>query len=122
MKKKNYIIINKLIKKFFLLIFIGFDSRFFFKKAKSQNKNIESIFLKKISKFIKNKSFVEIGFHNMEFNCIGLIEKNFSGLLIDSGRIANIFIMKLILYMIGKKNVFVKNIHIEKKNVFSIFV
>ena len=99
---------KKIYNKFFFIIKIFFDKNFFFKFAKSQNKNQENNFLKKISKNIKNKNFIEIGFHNTEFNCIGLIEKNFSGILIDSGRYSNIILMKLILNIIGKKRVKVK--------------
>ena len=112
---------KKIYNKFFFIIKIFFNKNFFFKFAKSQNKNQENNFLKKISKNIKNKNFIEIGFHNTEFNCIGLIEKNFSGILIDSGRYSNIILMKLILNIIGKKRVKVKHLHIEKKNLKKIF-
>ena len=59
--------LKKIFSKFFLY------SKFFlimnfFKFAKSQNKNKENNYLKKISKSIKNKNFIEIGFHNTEFN------------------------------------------------------
>jgi len=111
----------KIFNKFFFIIKIFFNKKFYFKFAKSQNRNKENNFLKKISKNIKNKNFIEIGFHNTEFNCIGLIEKNFSGLLIDSGRILNVILMKLILKIIRKSKVKVIHMHIEKKNLKGIF-
>lgn len=114
--------INKIISKINFLIRITFSKTYFYRYARSQNNNEENRFLKKISKNIKYKNFTEIGFHNTEFNCIGLIEKNFSGLLIDSGRSLNLQIMKLILFLIGKsQKIKVENLHVEKKNVRNIF-
>ncbi len=114
--------INKIISKIHFLVRILLSKNYFYEYAKSQNNNEENKFLKKISKKIKYKNFVEIGFHNTEFNCIGLIENNFTGLLIDSGRLINLQIMKLILVLIGKsKKIKVDNLHVEKKNVRQIF-
>ena len=114
--------INKIISKIHFLVRILFKKNYFYEYAKSQNNNEENKFLKKISKNIKYKNFIEIGFHNTEFNCIGLIENNFTGLLIDSGRFINLQIMRLILVLIGKsKKIKVENLHVEKKNVRRIF-
>ena len=106
----------KIINKISLFFKILLNEEFFFAKCQSQNKNKESSFLKKISNKIKNKTFLEIGFHHLEFNCIGLIEKDFSGLLIDGGRKLNIISMKFILFLIRKK-VEVSNLYITKKNI-----
>ncbi len=114
--------IFKIVFKIIFLIRIIFSNNFFFKFAKSQNNNEENLFLKKVSKKIKNKYFVEIGFHNTEFNSISLIEKNFSGMMIDSGRFLNVILMKIILFLIGKsRKVKVKHFHVETKNIKSIF-
>jgi hypothetical protein len=112
--------LSKFIKKIFFLSQIIFDNKLYYKLAKSQNKNKENLFLKKISSKLDFKYFIEIGFHNTEFNCLGLIEKNFSGLLIDSGRWINVFIMRLIIKIL-KKDIQVLHFHIEKKNVKKIF-
>jgi hypothetical protein len=111
--------ITKFFRKVYLLIKIIINCNYFYKIAKSQNNNRENIFLKKISKKIDNRSFVEIGFHHLEFNTIGLIEKNFSGILIDGGRKINCFLMWLIVFLISK-NVKVKNQFITKKNSIKI--
>ncbi len=114
--------INKIISKIIFFIRIAFYKNYFYKYARSQNNNQENRYLKKLSKNIKHKNFIEIGFHNTEFNCIGLIENNFTGLLIDSGRFINLQIMKLILFLIGKnQKIKVENIHVENKNVGRIF-
>lgn len=106
----------KILTKISLFFKILLNEKFFYDKCKSQNKNKESSFLKKVSNRIKNKSFLEIGFHHLEFNCIGLIEKDFSGLLVDGGRKLNIISMKFILFLI-KKKVEVSNLYITKKNI-----
>ena len=111
--------ITKLFRKVFLLIKIIINNNFYYKIAKSQNSNKENIFLKKISIKLENRSFIEIGFHHLEFNSIGLIENNFSGTLIDGGRKINCFIMKLIIFLINK-NIKVKNYFITKKNFIKI--
>jgi hypothetical protein len=118
-KKLKYFIF--LIRYFFNVIK---DKNFYFKNSKSQNKNQESLFLKKISNKIKKKTFLEIGFHYNQFNCIGLIKKGFKGTLIDGGKYTNITIMRLINFLLNlnlkifntfltKKNI--KNIEIDKK-------
>ncbi|WP_440657160.1 hypothetical protein [Candidatus Pelagibacter sp. HIMB1509] len=111
--------ITKFFRKVFLILKIIVNKNFYYKIAKSQNHNKENIFLKKISKKLKNKSFIEIGFHHLEFNSIGLIENNFSGVLIDGGRKINCLIMKLIIFIINK-NVKVKNYFITKENLTKI--
>ena len=52
----------------------------------SQSWGEESQFLRKCSKYLENKSFIEFGFAIDEFNSISLINKNFQGLLIDTWR------------------------------------
>ena len=96
--------IIKFINKIIFLIKFTFDSELFYKTSKSQNENRENIFLDYLSNFIVNKSFIEIGFHHLEFNCISLIKKNFKGLMIDGGRPINIFLLKFIIFMLKKKN------------------
>ena len=111
--------IAKFFRKVYFLIQVILNKNYFYKIAKSQNNNKENIFLKKISNKIKNKSFIEIGFHHLEFNSIGLIRNNFSGILIDGGRKINCFIMKLIIFLTNK-NVQVKNYFITKENCIKI--
>lgn len=112
--------IKKIFKKLIFFLYILYNQNYYFRVAKSQNNNKENIFIKKLSKIVPNKNFIEIGFHNTEFNCVGLIEKNFTGTLIDSGRMLNIIIMRIILFIIGKSNIEVKDIHVEKKNLKKI--
>ena len=111
--------IAKFFLKIYFLIKVILNNNYFYEIAKSQNNNQENIFLKKISNKIKNKSFIEIGFHHLEFNSISLIKNNFSGILIDGGRKINCFIMKMIVFFINK-NVKVKNYFITKKNSIKI--
>jgi hypothetical protein len=94
----------------------------FFLLTKSQNKNQENIFLKDISKHINKKTFVEIGFAYNQFNCIGLIENNFSGKLIDAAinDNLNISIMKVISKLI-KKKITVINKFITLDNITEVF-
>lgn len=110
---------TKLIKKIFFFSRLLFSSSSYFKNCRSQNNNKENIYLSKLSHLIKKKKFLEIGFHHLEFNCVGLIEKNFSGLLIDGGRKLNILSMKFILFLI-KKKVVVRNLYVTKKNIKKI--
>lgn len=109
----------KIITKIILFIKIFLNEKAFYLNCQSQNNNKENIYLKKISNKIESKSFLEIGFHHLEFNCVGLIQKNFSGLLIDGGRKINIFSMKFILFLI-KKKVVVRNLYVTKKNIKKI--
>ena len=92
-----------MLKKINLFSKLFFDKKLYFNFCKSQNNNEECEFLKKIENSFVNKYFVEIGYHHLEFNSIGLIESNFSGCLIDKGRTSNMIAMKLILLIIGKK-------------------
>jgi hypothetical protein len=80
----------------FFLIRIMFDKNEYYSTTKSQSQNQESEFLVQISSSIKNKIFVEFGFHYAAFNCIGLIREGFSGLLIDGDPSENTLIMKMI--------------------------
>ena len=94
----------------------------YFLITKSQNKNLENIFLKDISKHINKKTFIEIGFAYDQFNCIGLIENDFSGKLIDAAinDNLNISIMKLISKRI-KKDIIVINKFIDLDNINEVF-
>ena len=85
--------IKKISKKILFLFKFFFHPNYYFEIAKSQNNNEENIFLKSVAKHVKTKNFVEIGFHHMEFNCIGLMQNGFSGLLIDGGCIKKILIL-----------------------------
>ena len=60
----------KILSKISLFFKILLNEKFFYAKCKSQNKNKESSFLKNVSNKIKNKSFLEIGFHNGYTNTI----------------------------------------------------
>jgi len=112
----------KKIKYFIFLVIYFFniikDKNYYFKKTKSQNKNLENLFLKKISNKIQNKTFLEIGFHYNQFNCIGLIKKGFNGTLMDGGKYTNIAIMKLINLLLCLKlkiiNIFLTRNNIKK--------
>ena len=94
--------IIKFINKIFFLIKFLLNPQFFFKESRSQNENQENIFLNYLGDFISKKTFIEIGFHHLEFNCINLIKKNFKGLMIDGGRPINIYILKFIIFILRK--------------------
>ena len=94
--------IIKFINKIFFLIKFLLNPQFFFKASRSQNENQENLFLNYLSDFITKKTFIEIGFHHLEFNCISLIKKNFKGLMIDGGRSINIYILKFIIFILRK--------------------
>ena len=88
--------IIKIINKINFLLRIFFSNKLFFDVCKSQNDDNENIFLTYLADFINNKNFVEIGFHHMEFNWLGLVKKNYKGLMIDGGRLINILLLKII--------------------------
>jgi len=100
------------------LIRLCFYPNIYFDKCKSQNDNKENIFLNELKNNIKNKYFIEIGFHHIEYNCICLVQDNFQGLMIDGGRKINIFMLKLIFFLIGKK-IHIKNQFITRENIIS---
>jgi hypothetical protein len=95
--------IKQIYRDIFLLLNITINRNYYYNNVKSQNFNQESKFLEKISKYVTNKYFVEIGFHYNQFNCINLIKKNFNGLLIDAGSFKNFFLMKVVLFLLKKK-------------------
>ena len=109
--------IIKIINKIIFLLQIFFSNKLFFDVCKSQNNNKENIFLTYLGDFINNKNFVEIGFHHMEFNCLGLIEKNYKGLMIDGGRLTNILLLKIIFLIIKKKVKVIKK-YLTLENIF----
>jgi hypothetical protein len=103
-----------------LIINIIFNNNYFFEKTKSQSQNQENIFIEKISRHIKNKFFLEIGFHYSQFNFISLIKNGFNGILVDAGSIKNIFFTKLIFFLIKKKITVLKKF-ITLNNIIDIF-
>lgn len=123
---KNYKISKLRFKQFYwkilyLIKVLTVPSNYFL-ITKSQNNNLENIFLKNISKHINKKTFIEIGFAYDQFNCIGLIENNFSGKLIDAAinDNLNISIMKLISKRINK-DIIVINKFIDLDNINEVF-
>ena len=111
--------IIKIINKITFLINIFFSNELFYIKCRSQNENKENIFLNYLSNFIKNKNFIEVGFHHLEFNCVGLIKKDFKGLMIDGGRLSNILLLKLIVLII-KKDIKVLRKFIITENIIQL--
>ena len=103
---------------FYLIVNIFFDKNYFYKVTKSQNQ--ENKFIKKLSKYIVNKSFVEIGFDYSQFNFIYLIKKSFTGFLVDAGSKKNIFMMKLIVFLLKAKVKILKKF-ITLDNILDIF-
>ena len=108
------------IKYFINIFFINSES--YFSLTKSQFNNQENIFIKNFSKYIKSKNFVEMGYHYRELNCIGLIQNNFFGKIVDAdlGEIFNSFIMKKIIKKVKKKVQVIKRF-INLDNMDDIF-
>ncbi len=111
------------MKKFFSRIYklaiLIISKKYYFSICKSQSENQENKFLShNFSKF-ENKNFLEIGFHWNQFNCIGLIQKNFRGHLIDGGNKKNIIIMKLINFF-HKLQITVTHLFVSKDNILHI--
>ena len=92
-KLKNFFL--RLLKILTLLL----DKKKYFSKVQSQTQNQEKEFIDNFSKKFENKNFLEIGFHWFQFNCVGLIDKNFQGFLIDAGSQKNIILMKLFCFV-----------------------
>ena len=110
---------TKIIKIFNFLSKIIRNPNHYFEIAKSQNNDEESKYLNSIKGHFQNKSFLEIGFHYYSFNCLSLMNDNFKGVLIDAGKLSNIFIMKFI-GLILKKKLSVRNIFIDTDNIKKI--
>ncbi len=108
------------INYFFKIFFI--NSINYFSLTKSQFNNEENIFITNLSKYLKNKNFIEIGYHYRELNCVGLIENNFDGKVIDAdmGQAFNSLIMKIIMKK-TKKNIKVIKRFVSLKNIDDIF-
>jgi len=106
---------------YFFKIFI-INSNNYFSLTKSQFNNEENIFISSISKYIKKKNFVEIGYHYRELNCVGLIKNNFEGKLVDAdmGAAFNSLIMKMIIKKTKKKIKVIKKF-ISLENIDDIF-
>ena len=92
-----------ILRNFLFLIRVIIIKDYYFKNTKSQNSNQENQFISYLSKFVKNKNGIEIGFHFNQFNFIGLYKKNFKILLIDGGSKFNIFMMRIINIILRKK-------------------
>lgn len=75
--------LRRVYRDFYLIVNIFFDKNYFYKVTKSQNQ--ENKFIKKVSNYIVNKSFVEIGFDYSQFNFIYYLKKSFTGVLVDAG-------------------------------------
>ncbi len=106
---------------YFFKIFI-LDSDNYFSLTKSQFNDEENIFISSLSKHLKNKNFVEIGYHYRELNCSGLMKNNFEGKMVDAD-MANIFnslIMRMIVKR-TKRNVKVFKRFVNLKNIDDIF-
>ncbi len=106
---------------YFFKIFLV-DSSNYFSLTKSQYNNEENIFISNLSKYLKNKSFVEIGYHYRELNCVGLIKNNFEGKMVDAdmGNSFNSLIMKMIIKK-TKRNIKVIKRFINLNNINDIF-
>ena len=65
----------KILKKIIFIFSLFFSPDKYYSKAKSQNNNLETKYLEFLESDIKNKYFIEIGFHNMEFNCLAFGKK-----------------------------------------------
>lgn len=132
---KNSIIKKMIYKVSFLFFFfkIFWTIRYFFKIfylnsenyfliTKSQFNDQENIFIKSLSNFIESKNFVEIGYHYREFNCIGLIQNNFFGKVVDAdmGDRFNSYIMKKIIKITKKKIEVIKRF-VDLDNMSDIF-
>ena len=113
--------IIKFINKIIFFIKFLFDNKHFYKKSKSQNNNEENTFLDYLSSFINSKSFIEIGFHHLEFNCISLIKKDFNGLMIDGGRPINILLLKFITFIL-KKNIIILRRYLTRDNIIKSII
>jgi hypothetical protein len=109
-----------ILRNFLFLIRVIIIKDYYFKNTKSQNNNQENQFISYLSKFVKNKNGIEIGFHFNQFNFIGLYKKNFKILLIDGGSKFNIFMMRIINIILRKK-VGVIHKFVDKKNIKEIF-
>tara|TARA_B100000579_G_C22766642_1_gene821803 strand:+ start:492 stop:1307 length:816 start_codon:yes stop_codon:yes gene_type:complete len=107
--------------KYFFKIFI-INSENYFHLTKSQFNNQENIFISDLSKSIKSKNFIEIGYHYRELNCIGLIQNNFFGKIVDAdmGDTLNTFIMKILIKKVKRKIDVIKRF-INLENIDDIF-
>lgn len=110
-----------MLKKFryyLFLVYLVFNKDKFISKVKSQNNGLESFFLSKIVEKIKNKKFVELGFHPFEFNTINLMTLGYEGLLVDANK-KNVFLMKIFSFFHNYK-IKVHNIFLKIENINNI--
>lgn len=108
----------KKINYYIFLLYLIFNKNKFISRVRSQNNGLETEFLNKIIDKIKNKSFVEFGFHFLEFNTINLMTSNYSGVLVDCNK-KNIFLMNIISFFHNYK-VKIYNIFLKKNNINQI--
>ncbi len=111
--------IIKIIRLFLFLTKIILKKNYYFDIVKSQNKDKENKFANYLSKFLKNKNGVEIGFHYNQFNLVSLYKKNYQLNLIDGGPKLNIYIMRFINFFL-KRNLTVIHKFIDKSNITDI--
>lgn len=109
----------KILNKLIFIIKILINKNHFYNTAKSQNNNEENEYIEYLSGNIQNRYFVEIGFHNLEFNSINLVKKNFSGLMIDGGRFVNVLVLKVIFFIL-KKKISIKWNYVKKNNIINL--
>jgi hypothetical protein len=108
------------LKYFFKIFFLSKD--YYFLLTKSQFNDRENIFIKSLSHYMESKNFVEIGYHYRELNCVGLIQNNFSGKVVDAdmGDRFNSYIMKKIIKITKKKIKVIKRF-VDLDNMSDIF-
>ena len=108
----------KKIKYYLYLTSLIFDKHKFFSKIKSQNDDLESKFLQEFIKKIDNKSFIEFGFHPLEFNTIHLMTSNFRGVLVDANK-KNVLFLKILGFFQNYK-IKVVDLFLNKENIVQV--
>ena len=119
-------ILFKILKLYWLILYFSkiiYDAQNFYLLTKSQNHNKEAESLKDLIPFVKNKNFIEIGFHFRQFNTVDLIKDNFQGKLIDTSKydFFNLFLTKFIIKRILKRNIEVIDCFVKPDNVLDNF-
>ena len=109
---------KKIISYYIFLLRLILNKDNFISKVQSQNNGLETIFLNNIIKKIKNKSFIEFGFHPFEFNTINLMTSGYEGTLVDANH-KNVFLMKILSFFHNYK-IKVHNIFLKKENINNI--
>tara|TARA_B100000575_G_scaffold280125_1_gene269231 strand:+ start:582 stop:1400 length:819 start_codon:yes stop_codon:yes gene_type:complete len=104
---------------YLLKIIINKDN--FYKLTKSQHNDEENKYLETLIPYVKNRNFIEIGFHFRQFNTINLIKNNFEGKLVDTSKydLLNIIFSKFVIKIL-KKKVQIIDLFISPKNINNI--